>query len=70
MIDNYITIEGLMDIILYADCEKGADGKMKYFYITNNDGVFPARSPIGMFEEERIPNDLGLVADSIDKFYN
>lgn len=58
-----------MDIILYANCEKGSSGKMEYYYITNNDGVFPARSPQGMFEE-RIPNDLGYVAKKVDEFYN
>ena len=59
-----------MDIILYADCEKGANGVMNYSYITNNDGTYPARSPIGMFEDGKIPNDLGYVAEKIDEYYN
>ena len=70
MIDNYLTMEGLMDMILYADCEKGTDGKMKYHFITNNDGKFPARTPSGMFEDIYIPNDLGFVKDQINKYYN
>jgi hypothetical protein len=58
-----------MDIILYADCEKGSDGKMNYYYVTNNDGEFGARSPIGMFDNIHIPNDLGLVTDKINEYY-
>ncbi len=70
MVDTYLTPEGLMDIILYANCEQGSDGKMRYYFVTNNDGKFPARSPIGMFNEVYIPNDLGIVSDAIDNFYN
>jgi len=69
MVDAYLTPEGLMDIILYADCQKNAKGEMEYYYITNNDGVFGARSPIEMFESLHIPNDLGYVKDKIDEFY-
>lgn len=70
MVDNYLSPEGLLDIILYADCSKGADNKMKYYFITNNDGVFPARSPQGMFEESQVPNDLGFIREKIDEYYN
>lgn len=70
MIDNYLTMEGLMDIILYADCERGMDGKMEYYYITNNDGTYPARTPMDMFPESRIPNDLGIVVSAIEEYYN
>lgn len=69
MIDNYLTMEGLMDIILYADVEKGADGKMKYQFITNNDGRFPARTPSGMFNDLYIPNDFGFVDSQIEEYY-
>lgn len=59
-----------MDIILYATCSKGSDNKMIYQYVTNNDGVYPARTPAGMFNETYIPNDLGLVSSKIDEYYN
>jgi len=70
MVDAYLTPEGLMDIILYATCSKGANGVMEYNYITNNNGTFPARSPIGMFDTITIPNDLGYVSDKINEYYN
>lgn len=70
MVDTYLTPEGLMDIIIYADCIKTSDGKMEYRFVTNNDGVFPARTPIGMFDDFYIPNDFGLVAKKIKEFYS
>jgi hypothetical protein len=59
-----------MDIILYATCTKGANGVMEYRFVTNNDGTFPARSPIGMFEDITIPNDFGYIVEKIDEYYN
>lgn len=70
MVDDYLTPEGLLDIILYADCEKGTDGVMKYFFVTNNDGKYPARTPDAMFDTVRVPNDLGFVRKKIVEFYN
>ena len=69
MVDTYLTPEGLMDLIFYADCEKSADNKMNYFLVTNNDGVYPARTAPGMFEGLHIPNDLGKVRDAIEEYY-
>ena len=59
-----------MDIILYATCSKGADSRMVYQYVTNNDGTYPARTPAGMFADTYIPNDLGVVCDKINEYYN
>ena len=70
MVNDYLTPEGLLDIILYASCEKTADGKMDYFFVTNNDGTFPARTAPGMFDTLKIPNDLGLVRSKIEEYYN
>ena len=33
MVQDYLTPEGLLDIILYADCEKDSSSNMKYFFI-------------------------------------
>jgi len=68
MVDDYLTLEGLFSLILYTNVSKGADNKIKYEFITNNDGKYPARSPIGMFKDLTIPNDLGLVSELIDKY--
>ena len=37
-------------------------------FVTNDDGMYPAKSPIGMFDLY-IPNDLGLVVDKIAEYY-
>jgi hypothetical protein len=68
MVDSYLTLEGLFTVILYTKVEKTAENKMKYSFVTNNDGKHPAKSPVGMFPELNIPNDLGLVSKMIDKY--
>ena len=68
MVDNYLTLEGLFTVILYSKVEMDFDNKPSYKFVTNNDGRYPAKSPYGMFEEIYIPNDLGLVAETIDKY--
>lgn len=70
MVDDYLTLEGLFTVILYTKVEKGADNKIKYYFVTNNDGQLPAKSPIGMFGDLQIPNDLGLVSRMIDQYNN
>ncbi len=70
MIDNYLTLEGLFTVILYTKVSKGTDGKMKYQFVTNNDGQYPAKSPVGLFKDLYIPNDLGLVSEKIDEYNN
>ena len=68
--DNYLTPEGLFTIILYTKVELDVSTKkMNYMFVTNNDGRYPAKSPVAMFDEMYMPNDLGLVVDCIDKYY-
>jgi hypothetical protein len=68
MVDNYLTLEGLFTVILYTDVSKGNENKVEYKFVTNNDGYYPAKSPIGMFPTLTIPNDLGLVSKAIDDY--
>ena len=68
MVDDYLTLEGLFTVILYTRVIKNAENKIQYQFITNNDGEFPSKSPIGLFSELYIPNDLGLVSETIDKY--
>lgn len=64
MLDNQLSVEGLFAIVLLAQ----TDGKTHYF-LTQNDGTHPAKTPIGMFEESRIDNDLKFVDDKIREYY-
>jgi len=68
MVDDYLTLEGLFTVILYSRVTKGADNNIQYEFVTNNDGQFPGKSPIGMFDSLYIPNDLGKVSRIIDEY--
>ena len=68
MVDDYLTLEGLFTVILYTKVSKGNDNKIEYQFITNNDGEYPSKSPVGMFKDMYIPNDLGLVSKIIDTY--
>jgi hypothetical protein len=63
MLDEKLTVEGCFNIVLFADVE-GSEHK----FITQSDGVIPAKSPEGMFEL-KIPNDLKAVDDAIREYY-
>lgn len=68
MVNDYLTLEGLFTVILYTNITKGNDNKVNYQFVTNNDGKSPAKSPVGMFKETYIPNDLSFVSQSIDQY--
>jgi hypothetical protein len=68
MIENYLTLEGLFTVVLYTKVSKGSDNKIVYQFVTNYDGEYPAKSPVEMFDEIYIPNDLGLVSKTIDSY--
>lgn len=70
MIDNTVTLDGLYNIILYTEVSKKPDGNVQYQFRTKNDGISSCRSPLGMFEEDLIPNDMGYVLDKINEYYN
>ena len=56
MLDNQLTIEGMFPIVLLADCDDSG-----YHFVTKSDGTTPVKAPMGMFEDDKIPNDLALV---------
>jgi nicotinamide riboside kinase len=68
-LDNQIVLEGLFTIALYTHVEEDKDGIPKYNFVTNRFRNYPAKSPLGMFEDTLIPNDLQLVCDVIDAYY-
>ena len=64
MLDQQLTIEGLFSIVLLAK----ADERWHYF-VTQSDGTNPCKSPMGMFDEVEIDNDLKMVDDTIREYY-
>ena len=65
MIDQYLTLEGCFDIVLFAE----ADSEGHHF-ITQSDGYTTAKSPEGMFPGIKIPNDLKAVDDAIRAYWD
>jgi hypothetical protein len=70
LIDNQVLLEGLLTVCLYTNVEENKDGSATYHFVTNRYKKLPAKSPDGMFSELKIPNNLQLVADTIDEYYN
>ena len=68
MIDNALTLEGLFSIVLFGRVIKEDDGTLKYGFETQTDGNNTCKSPMGMFEESFIENDLQHVKDCIIKY--
>ena len=64
MLDSQLTVEGLFDIVLMAEANSG-----KYEFITHSDGTNTCKSPMGMFTEDRIDNDLKMVDDAIREYW-
>ena len=69
MLDNQIVLEGLFTICLYTLIEEAKDGTATYNFITNRYKKYPAKSPDGMFSDIKIPNNLQVVADTINEYY-
>ena len=67
MFDNSVTLEGLFTIVLMTKME-AKDGKVEYKFMTHSDGLNTVKSPIGMFEEDLIPNDLTIVFNKIKEY--
>jgi hypothetical protein len=67
LVDNIVNLEGMFTCVLFTDVQE-KDGKMEYGFLTQNDGSNTGKTPMGMFEENKIPNDLKFVFEKIDKY--
>lgn len=63
MLDNQLTIEGMFPIVLLADRDDSG-----YHFITQSDGATPVKTPMGMFDDAVIDNDLRYV-DAVIRDY-
>ena len=64
MIDEKVCLEGMFTIVLRCMVQHG-----KHIFRTQSDGLDVAKTPMGMFETEEIPNDLKMVDDTICAYY-
>jgi len=76
MLDDKVNLAGLFTVVLYTMVEfDSKDKDSKYYFVTNkyadNAGnEIPAKSPIGMFKDKLISNDLGKVIDKANEYYD
>jgi hypothetical protein len=69
LIDNQVLLEGLLTVCLYTLVEESKDGSASYNFVTNRFRKLPAKSPDGMFDELKIPNNLQIVVDKVNEYY-
>lgn len=62
LLETY-SIEGMFSIVLRTTVRDG-----EYFFSTRNSGTDTVKTPLGMFEDELIPNDLVIVDKAIRDF--
>ena len=68
LLSEKVTLEGLFTYIFFTKVSEGDDGKMQYKLVTNNDGKCLAKTPMGMFEELEIDNDLNEILKVIKEY--
>ena len=64
MLDNYVTVEGKFTIVLKTVVKDG-----EYYFSTQNNGQDTVKTPMEMFDQKLIPNDLHMVDETIRKYY-
>ena len=69
MLDSVITLEGLFTYVLFTKVvhEEGSND-VKYKFLTNSNGTCTAKSPMGLFEDILIDNDLDFVINKITEY--
>ena len=68
LLSEKVTLEGLFTYIFFAKTEEGDDGRMQYKLVTNNDGKCLAKTPMDMFKELEIDNDLNEILKVIKEY--
>lgn len=64
LIDNHYTLEGLFPVVLMANSTKE-----RHWFTTVNDGTTTVKSPMGMFDDAEIDNDLKAVDTAIREYW-
>ena len=69
LLDEKITVEGIVTICLRTQVDNARGDDEKYLFSTHNSGLDTVKSPMGMFDEQLIPNDLAAVDRAICAYY-
>jgi hypothetical protein len=65
MTSDYVGLAERVSIVLHTQIID-----RQYKFLTQNDGISMAKSPMGMFDELQINNDLNFVKESIKNYFN
>lgn len=68
MLDNSITVEGLFTYVFFTEIHRNDEDKPEYVFQTHSDGTTTAKTPMGCFEEDYIPNDMSYVLEKIAEY--
>ena len=73
LLDSQYNPVEVVPMVLYSAIKYDDKGNAEYGFYTHRfmDGVIeiPAKSPADMFEEDFIPNDLGIVVNAMKEYY-
>ena len=74
MLDDKVNLAGLFTVVLYSTTKTTQQGT-SYNFVTNkyidDRGIhIMAKSPVGMFSEILIPNDMGYVLQKVEEYNN
>lgn len=64
LLDEKITVEGLVTIVLRTHVING-----QYVFSTRNNGSDSVKTPMGLFDDEHIDNDLAAVDKAVTDYY-
>lgn len=72
LLKEKVTLEGLFTYVFFTKVlePETEGGPMRYKFLTNTDGECCAKTPMGIFSDLLIDNDLDLVIKAIDKYNN
>ena len=65
LLNDKVCIEGMCTVVLRCVIENG-----QHFFLTQGTGTDISKSPEGLFEELKIPNDLKAVDSAIREYWN
>jgi len=71
MVDEYVTPEGKFDVTLVGESryDTGLKRVVKEYITNENEFYSSPKSPLGMFKDLTITNDLGFIVKTVDKYY-
>jgi hypothetical protein len=74
LIDNQYNPVEVVPMVLFSAVKYDDKGNASYGFYTHKfmEGTveMPAKTPADMFEEDFIPNDLGIVVQAMNNYYN